>query len=216
MDELYPRIVEAMFDGVMAQSGNTAYSRFGIPAAYNTFPMGFAGLPNSHGGSSYGSGWEGYVLKALRQVSGGSVTTPFSTAISSRFCTSGPGNCPSTLNAAVLDAYNAMVAANGGSTNVGTWTKNTAINQAGAIDSKDGTFAGFDRIKFTAAGVIGQPEFDWQNRPTFQQVVEFQDHAPLPANALPEFPLVGGVALGVGTLAAVGVSRRRRRAASTS
>jgi acyl-homoserine lactone acylase PvdQ len=212
IDELYPRIVEALFDGVMAQNGNTAYTHFGIPAGYNLFPMGFAGLPNSHSGSSYGSGWEGYVVKALRQVAGGSVSAPFSTGVSSLFCTSGPSNCHAALNLAVLNAYNAMVTANGGSTTVATWTKNTAITAAQA----GGTFASFDNIQFTAAGVIGQTPFDWQNRPTFQQVVEFQSQAPPPGNALPEFPLFGGVALGVGTLAAVGMGRRRRRVTTTS
>jgi hypothetical protein len=116
------------------------------------------------------------------------------------------------LNLAVLNAYNAMVTANGGSTTVATWTKNTAITAAQA----GGTFASFDNIQFTAAGVIGQTPFDWQNRPTFQQVVEFQSQAPPPGNALPEFPLFGGVALGVGTLAAVGMGRRRRRVTTTS
>ena len=31
----------------------------------------------------------------------------------------------------------------------------------------------FDAIQFRALGVVGQPAIDWQNRPTFQQVVEF-------------------------------------------
>ena len=31
----------------------------------------------------------------------------------------------------------------------------------------------YDAIKFTGVGIVGQPDMDYQNRPTFQQVVEF-------------------------------------------
>ena len=31
----------------------------------------------------------------------------------------------------------------------------------------------YDNIHFAAVGIVGQPAIDWQNRPTFQQVVEF-------------------------------------------
>jgi hypothetical protein len=38
------------------------------------------------------------------------------------------------------------------------------------------TMPQFDSIAFRALGVVGQPNIDWQNRPTFQQVVEFPHH----------------------------------------
>jgi hypothetical protein len=31
----------------------------------------------------------------------------------------------------------------------------------------------YDAIAFRVLGLLGQPSLDWQNRPTFQQVVEF-------------------------------------------
>jgi hypothetical protein len=34
----------------------------------------------------------------------------------------------------------------------------------------------FDSIGFRTLGLVGQPNIDWQNRPTFQQVVEFPRH----------------------------------------
>jgi hypothetical protein len=34
----------------------------------------------------------------------------------------------------------------------------------------------FDAITFRALGVETQPNIDWQNRPTFQQVVQFPAH----------------------------------------
>jgi hypothetical protein len=144
------------------------------------------------------------VLKALRQVQGVSVTQPFSAPVTNLLCTSGLSNCQTALDGAVLDAYNAMVSANG-SANVAAWTKNTAT----AANQANSTFASFDNIQFTAAGVIGQTPFDWQNRPTFQQVVEFQSHAPQPGTNTPEFPFVAGAVLGVGTLVAVRALRRR-------
>ena len=36
----------------------------------------------------------------------------------------------------------------------------------------------YDAIQFRALGVVGQPAIDWQNRPTFQQVIEFPRHRP--------------------------------------
>jgi hypothetical protein len=36
----------------------------------------------------------------------------------------------------------------------------------------------FDAIQFSAISVIGQPAIAWQNRPTFQQVIEFPAHRP--------------------------------------
>jgi hypothetical protein len=36
----------------------------------------------------------------------------------------------------------------------------------------------FDAIAFRALGIVGQPAIDWQNRPTFQQVVSFPGHRP--------------------------------------
>jgi hypothetical protein len=34
----------------------------------------------------------------------------------------------------------------------------------------------YDAISFRALGIVGQPDIDWQNRPTFQQVVQFPRH----------------------------------------
>jgi hypothetical protein len=36
----------------------------------------------------------------------------------------------------------------------------------------------YDQIQFSTVGVIGQPPIPWQNRPTFQQVIEFPAHRP--------------------------------------
>ena len=35
-----------------------------------------------------------------------------------------------------------------------------------------------DAINFRALGIVGQPPIDWQNRPTFQQVIQFPRRRP--------------------------------------
>jgi hypothetical protein len=64
-----------------------------------------------------------------------------------------------------------LVAANG-THHVASWTASTAAKAAGQ------TMPEFDSIGFRALGLVGQPNIDWQNRPTFQQVVEFPRHRP--------------------------------------
>jgi hypothetical protein len=64
-----------------------------------------------------------------------------------------------------------LVTANG-SSNVPAWTAST--DSAAAKQ----TMPLYDAIEFRALGVITQPAIDWQNRPTFQQVIEFPTHRP--------------------------------------
>jgi hypothetical protein len=35
-----------------------------------------------------------------------------------------------------------------------------------------------DEIAFTTAGGVGVPDIPWQDRPTFQQIVEIRGHRP--------------------------------------
>ena len=35
-----------------------------------------------------------------------------------------------------------------------------------------------DEISFMTAGAVGMPDIPWQDRPTFQQIVEVQGHRP--------------------------------------
>ena len=35
-----------------------------------------------------------------------------------------------------------------------------------------------DEISFMTAGAVGMPDIHWQDRPTFQQIVEVQGHRP--------------------------------------
>ena len=107
-------------------------------------------------GSSYGSGWYGYVDKDLRTLLGDHVGDKYKT----RFC--GAGNlaaCRASLWQALKDAGDALQAANGGSSDPSQW-RNSATPE---------------RIAFPplpAAAV----SMRWTNRPTFQQVISYDGH----------------------------------------
>ncbi len=173
-DEAYPRVVQALFSPIFAAGGLSTYD--GLPTGFDVVPMGFENTPNNlgmHSGDGYYGGWGGYVLKALRQLDGSHVDQPFSSAIMSRLCgPHGPSDCSAALLAALDSTYDAMVQANH-STNTEAWTQNTATVTASRAASSTINMAQYDNIQFQAVGIVGQPNIDWQNRPTFQQVAEF-------------------------------------------
>ncbi|HEV2376073.1 MAG TPA: penicillin acylase family protein [Streptosporangiaceae bacterium] len=171
MDELWPRLIQAVFDPVFAAGG--VQSARGVATGYNVFPMPFEDTPNgggAHHGSAYQYGWDGYLVKILGQVLGQPVAQPFPPAVTSQVCEGGLAACPAAIDRALDATYQALVTANGGSTDVATWTQDTTTQAAGQ------TMPAYDDIQFTSVGVIGQPAIDWQNRPTFQQVAQFPAH----------------------------------------
>lgn len=177
MDVLQEKVIRAMFDPILAAGGIGGEASTGgaVTPSYAALPMQWANTPNSGGqhlGSSYDGGYEGYVLKVLRQLRGEPVAQPFGAAITSRLCGSGPASCSAALDAALSDTFNTLVSANGGSTNVAGWTA-TPDTQAAQQSMPD-----FDAIHFKSVGIVGQDPIEWQNRPTFQQVVEFPRHRP--------------------------------------
>jgi acyl-homoserine lactone acylase PvdQ len=169
MDQLTPTVIRAIFDPLFAAGGASS-------GGYNVLPMGFVNEPDNGGGhlgSAYDGGWEGYTVKALDQFTGQSVAQPFSPAVTGTLCGSGGvATCGPALDAALEATFQAMVKANGGSTNVASWT-------ADATTAADGlTMPQYDAIAFRTLGIVGQPDIPWQNRPTFQQVVSFPAHRP--------------------------------------
>jgi acyl-homoserine lactone acylase PvdQ len=110
-------------------------------------------------GSSYGSGWYGYVQKDLRSLLGERVASPFSR----RYCGGGDlANCRVALWAAVKRAADELAAAQG--PNPAFWRSD----------------ANAERIVFQP-GLLGPSStMRWTNRPTFQQVVSFKGHRPRP------------------------------------
>jgi acyl-homoserine lactone acylase PvdQ len=108
-------------------------------------------------GSSYGSGWYGYVEKDLRTLLGRRVRSPYSR----RYCGNGSrAACRASLWAALKTAADELAAAQG--PNPTAWRSD----------------AGAERIVFRP-GLLGpSATMRWTNRPTFQQVVSFKGHRP--------------------------------------
>jgi acyl-homoserine lactone acylase PvdQ len=172
MDVLQENLIRAIFDPILAAGGVGGVGSTGGAATrgYAVLPMQWVNTPNSGGahlGSAYDGGYESYVVKALRQLRGEPVAQPFGAGITPHLCGSGPASCPAAFDRALADTYDALVQANGGSTDVTSWSATPDTKAAGQ------TMPQYDAIAFRALGIVGQPNIDWQNRPTFQQVVEF-------------------------------------------
>jgi acyl-homoserine lactone acylase PvdQ len=175
-DELMPNLIRALYDPILAAGGvGTAASTGGAATpAYTVLPMQFVNTPNSGGahlGSAYDGGYESYLVTTLQQLLGEAPADGFRTAITSRECAGGPATCPASIDAALRATYDALVTANG-SANVAAWTASSASKAANQ------TLPVYDAINFRALGIVGQPAIDWQNRPTFQQVIQFPRHRP--------------------------------------
>jgi acyl-homoserine lactone acylase PvdQ len=115
--------------------------------------------PRLGGGSSFnGVAWYGYLSKDLRSVLGKKVDGAYSTG----YCGKGSLKaCRATLRASLAAAV-ARVLAEQGVSSVGQLT----------YDKHQ------DDIRSVTGGVVGVRPIDWQNRPTFQQVIEFLSHRP--------------------------------------
>ncbi len=111
--------------------------------------------PRQGQGSSWlGSPWYGYVNKELRQLTGSSVQSPYAYRLCGTLST-----CRTTLRASLLSAVQRAQTAQGV----------TSPSQL----TYDKTL---DYIRPTSGGVVGVRPIDWQNRPTFQQVVDYRTH----------------------------------------
>lgn len=123
-----------------------------LPAPLDDHPRG--GI-----GSAWNNvAWYGYLNKDLGQLLGQDMQRPYAFG----YCGAGDlGSCRSALRAS-LSAAEAAVLAEQGAGSVGELTYDK----------------GQDSLRSTAAGVVGVRPMDWQNRPTFQQVVAFTGHRP--------------------------------------
>jgi acyl-homoserine lactone acylase PvdQ len=121
----------------------------------NTLPQRIDDHPRQGLGSSWDSvAWYGYVSKVLRQVLGMHVSGPFS----QHYCGS-LSVCRTTLRASLHTAVQRALSAQGVS----------SVDQL-TYDKAE------DDIAPVTAGVVGTRNLDWQNRPTFQQVINFISH----------------------------------------
>lgn len=115
--------------------------------------------PRTGGGSAWnGIAWYGYVDKDLRRILDRRVDGAYSRA----YCGGGSlARCRADLRASLAAAVDRILAAQDVSS-IAELTYDTSID---AITSK-------------ATGVVGVRPIDWQNRPTFQQVVSFTSGRP--------------------------------------
>jgi len=174
-DELYDNLIRALYDPIFASGGVGGVASTGgaVAPGYDVVPMQWVNSPDSGGshlGSAYDeSGWESYAASTLQQLLGGHPADGFTGALRRHECGGGPSTCPAAIDRALQATYDALVAANG-TTDVSAWTVSTAAKAAKQ------TMPEYDAIWHRALGIVGQPPIDWQNRPTFQQVVEFPRH----------------------------------------
>jgi acyl-homoserine lactone acylase PvdQ len=173
-DELMPYLVRALYDPILARGGESGVGSTGgaTTEGYAKLPMQWVNTPNSGGahlGSAYDGGYEGYLMSSLQQLLGRHPADGFGRELTRHECRGGPSTCRTAIATALAKTYDALVTANG-SHHVASWTASTLSAAAGQRMPE------FDSIGFQALGIVGQPAIDWQNRPTFQQVVEFPRH----------------------------------------
>jgi hypothetical protein len=173
-DELMPHLVRAFYDRILAKGGESGVTSTGGASltGYAKLPMQWVNTPNSGGahlGSAYDGGFEGYLMSSLQQLLGRHPVDGFGRELTRHECGGGSSTCRKAVARALSKTYAALVTANG-TNHVASWKSSTLSKAAGQ------TMPEFDSIAFRALGVVGQPNIDWQNRPTFQQVVEFPRH----------------------------------------
>jgi hypothetical protein len=167
MDALYPRLAHAVLGSQLSAPG-----LFDGLSAVN--PM--LDAPRAQG-SAYDGGWEGYVQRAMN-VSLGTALDP--NAVD--WCGDSAA-CAATVKGA-LDAAISDLSATYGTGDPAAWTCSTANPAPSGSSAAPGSGQQtrtpcnpvYDDIEFNAVGVGTVPGIPWINRPTFQQVVQYQDH----------------------------------------
>ena len=155
LDAFWPRWMRAQFAPSL---GSALFERLGDAHELDNTPNN----GGDHLGSAYQTGWYGYAYKDLRRVLGLRVRQPYS----KRYCGGGVlARCRSALRAALGRAL---------AVDPATLYRDDACAEAGMPADQ----ACFDKIAFSATGAITQPMIGWQNRPTYQQVVEVHGHRP--------------------------------------
>jgi hypothetical protein len=149
MDAWWPRWVEAQFKPVL---GKRLFE-----AMTTVHPLD--NHPNNHGdhvGSAWQDGWYSFVQKDLRTLLGRRVRGRWSRT----YCGRGSrARCRRVLKRSLKQA-------------VAVDPAELYADQICADDGRQGDQACFDAIWHRPLGGITQPLIPWQNRPTFQQVVE--------------------------------------------
>jgi acyl-homoserine lactone acylase PvdQ len=148
----------ALFDAWWEQAAKTTL-RGGLGTLVDNLPKSLDDHPRQGLGSAWNNvAWYGYVSKDLRQLLGQPVTAPWHRS----YCGDGVlAACRAALRSSLATTTSQLLQTQG-KTSVSALTYDKHI----------------DDIRSVASGVVGVRPIDWQNRPTFQQVVTFTQHRP--------------------------------------
>ncbi|GGZ92855.1 penicillin acylase family protein [Streptomyces echinoruber] len=154
LDAWWPLLVKAEFEPGL---GSDLYTAFTANLPVDESPSATHGPTGAHAGSSFQYGWWSYVDKDIRAVLGEPVRGP----LARTYCGGGSlGACRDVL--------------------IGTLKEASGKTAAEVYPGDDQCSAGdqwcADSIAQRPLGGIKHGRIGWQNRPTFQQVVEYTSH----------------------------------------
>ncbi|WP_333772499.1 penicillin acylase family protein [Streptomyces sp. IBSBF 3136] len=154
LDAWWPLLVKAEFEPGL---GSDLYSAFTADLPVDEAPSAGHGPTGSHAGSSFQYGWWSYVDKDIRAVLG----EPVQGGLTQKYC--GGGSLTACRDALI-----------------GTLKQAAGLTAAQVYPGDDQCSAGdqwcADSIVQRTLGGIKHGRIGWQNRPTFQQVVEYTSH----------------------------------------
>ncbi|WP_425246907.1 penicillin acylase family protein [Streptomyces sp. NEAU-NA10] len=154
LDAWWPLLVKAEFEPGL---GSELYTAFTANLPVDESPSAAHGPTGSHAGSSFQYGWWSYVDKDIRAVLGQSVQGP----LAQKYCGGGSiGACRDILISTLKEAAG----------------KTAAQVYPGDELCAAGNQWCADSIVQRTLGGIKHGNISWQNRPTYQQVVEFTSH----------------------------------------
>ncbi|MFE2534971.1 penicillin acylase family protein [Streptomyces sp. NPDC059371] len=154
LDAWWPLLVKAEFQPGL---GSDLYTAFGNNLPVDEAPSAGHGPTGSHAGSSFQYGWWSYVDKDIRKVLG----EPVQGGLSQTYCGGGSLTaCRDLLIGSLKEAAG----------------KTAATVYPGDDQCSAGDQWCADSIVQRTLGGIKHGKITWQNRPTFQQVVEYTSH----------------------------------------
>ncbi|MFC0601626.1 penicillin acylase family protein [Streptomyces palmae] len=154
MDAWWPLLIEAEFKPGL---GGELYDRLRTNLSIDESPSAGHGATGSHAGSSFQYGWWSYADKDLRAVLG----DPVRGGLAKPYCGNGElSACRDALLGTLRQAVDKPA------TEVYPGDANCAAGDQWCADA----------IIHRPIGGISQKTVNWQNRPTYQQVVEFPAH----------------------------------------
>ncbi|WP_159766463.1 penicillin acylase family protein [Streptomyces sp. HM190] len=154
LDAWWPLLVKAEFEPGL---GTKLYDAMTVNLPVDEAPSAAHGPTGSHAGSSFQYGWWSYVDKDMRAVLGESVQGP----LGRTYCGDGSLSACRTL---LIDTLKEAAG------------KTAAQVYPGDESCSAGDQWCADAIIHRTLGGIKHGRISWQNRPTFQQVVEFTSH----------------------------------------